>query len=626
MSRAAAAAAGLVLLFGSPLHAAPGDPVGTQFQVNTYETGAQSAPAVASDGAGFVVVWNSVGSGGTDTDAASIQARRYDLGGAPLGGQFQVNTYTTTAQRDAQVAPHAGGFVVVWQGSGSGGSDDDGTSVHAQRFDAAGAPVGGELQVNTYTTGAQEGAAIAADGAGGFVVVWTSDGGGSDTDGASIRGRRFDANGMAVGSEFQANTYVTGAQYDAAIGGDGAGGFVVVWTSEDSAGTDTSGTSVQGRRFDVGGNPVGEQFQVNGWTTGAQRSPVAGATGGGGFIVVWESEASGGTDTSGTSVQMQRYDAAGLPAGDQVQVNTYTTLTQDVPRVGADGAGGFLVLWESAGSSGDDDDGFSAQARRFDGSGSPVGEEFQVNTYVTSEQQPHAASPDGSGGFVIVWDSLGSATDDSLRSIQAQRYEGPGPGNGPTTTSSTTLPGASTTSTTTAAASSTTTTTITAPFGAEPLAGRALELRTKPGRPERSRLAVRSRDRRFTLGRGNESPDDPVLHGGALEISSSAGAFSARHELAGAWRYLGRVGQNRGYRWTAEGAPIRTIVIKRGKLVRIAGRGGALGFDLDDNPDAVRVTLAIGGHLYCLEFGGAAAFRPDRRFVATGAGAPGVCP
>jgi hypothetical protein len=51
-------------------------------QVNAYTTGEQLSPAVAVDGAGnFVVVWESYGSGGTDTDYSSIQARRF---GKPL--------------------------------------------------------------------------------------------------------------------------------------------------------------------------------------------------------------------------------------------------------------------------------------------------------------------------------------------------------------------------------------------------------------------------------------------------------------------------------------------------------------------------------------------------------------
>ena len=627
-----AAATGLLAALVTPLHAAQGDRVGGQFQVNEITTLTQSSPSVAPDGAGgFVVVWQSIG---PDGDAFSVQARRYAPAGTPLAGEFQVNTYTTSSQRDPEVAALAGGgFVVVWGSSGSSGTDSSLASIQGQVFDAAGAPVGIEFQVNTFTTGLQYGASVTADGPG-FVVIWNSDGSpGTDASDVSVQARRYDGTGAPAGAQFQVNTFTTGAQTYAAVGPDGSGGFVVVWSSEGSAGTDADLTSVHGQRFDANG-PVGAEFQVNTFTTSEQTYPVVTEMGAGGFVVLWMSAGSLGTDTSGLSIQMQRYDAGGVPAGGQFQVNTFTTTTQDHPKVGPDGTGGFVAMWESAGSMGTDQSGFSAQARLFDDAGQPVTGEFQVNTYTTLDQESYGACPDGGGGFVIIWDSLGSATDNQGRSIQAQRFAGPDP----TTTTSTTLPGAttstSTTSTTFLGASTTSTTTTessttssTAPFGAEALTGRSLQLRTRPGRPDKSALVLVSKDSSVTLGRGNQSPDDPVASGGTLGLSSAAGGFAARHDLAGAWAYLGKAGQNKGYKWKSAGSPIQSVIIKRGKLVKVVGRGAALGFDLDDDPNPVRLELAIGGRLFCFAYGGdTVAFKGGKRYVARRAGAPGACP
>ena len=41
------------------------------------------------------------------------------------------------------------------------------------------------------------------------------------------------------------------------------GGFVVVWRSDGSPGTDTDGRSIQGRVLDADGLPSTPQFQVN---------------------------------------------------------------------------------------------------------------------------------------------------------------------------------------------------------------------------------------------------------------------------------------------------------------------------------------------------------------------------
>jgi hypothetical protein len=602
-------AAGLIVLLAASGHAAIGDPLGAEFQVNTYSTGAQGQPAVAPDGAGgFVVVWHSDGSGGpgADTDSFSIQAKRFTSLGAPIGDQFQVNTYTVGPQREPSVAPDgAGGFVVVWQSAGSGGTDADFTSIQGQRFTAAGAPVGGEFQVNTYTTLGQVHPVVAADGTGGFVVVWESDGSaGSDGSAASVQAQRFTPTGAPNGGEFQVNTYTTDAQYDACVAA-AAGGFVVVWAS--AAGTDPNLSGVVAQRFGPGG-PIGGEFQVNSYTTGTQRYPAITGVAGGGFVVAWDSDASREDDRSDRSVQAQRFDAAGSPLGAQFQVNTYTTGAQEIPAVGQDGGDGFVVVWASAGAQGTDRIGSSVQARAFDGAGTPRGPDFQVNSYTTSNQNAYAVAADGSGGFVVLWDSLGSAgTDLEARSVQAQRFVGP---NTPTTT---TLSGP-------------TTTTTTLPFGRQGLTGRAARLQSKSAAAD-ARLKLVSKDPRLTLGRGNRSPDDPVQQGALLTLSSVPGGFASAHPLIGSWKYVGKVGRNKGYKWKSSSSAIRTVVVKRRKLVKIVGRGAALGFDLDTNPDPLRVGLQLGGHLYCFEFGGEkVTFKLNESFKAKRATPPATCP
>ncbi len=342
--------------------------MGVQFQVNTYTSGNQSLPGIATDALGnFVVVWESYGSVGNDTSARSIQARRFGADGTPVGVQFQVNSWTTYAQIQPTVAADAqGNFVVVWASTGSASTDASGWSVQSQRYDPAGALVGGEIQVNTYTTGDQLRPRVSAGPLENFVIVWLSAGSdGTDTDLHSVQGIRLDSG--VWGTSFQVNSHTTGSQVYPAVDVDPLGGFVVAWTGYTSGGNDASGTSVQARRFDASDVPLAGDFQVNTFTTFNQRQGAVAVDASGNFVVGWESLGSSGTDSDSTSVHARRYAADGLALGGEFQVNTYTTSYQDAVAIAASPAGDFVVTWRSRGSFGTDSDVDSIQAQRWNG-------------------------------------------------------------------------------------------------------------------------------------------------------------------------------------------------------------------------------------------------------------------
>ncbi len=414
----------LVLLLAAPAWGGSvALPVGGEFLVNTYTTHSQKTPSVSMDANGaFVVVWESIGSNGSDTSHYSVQARRFSASGTPLGGQFQVNTLTTDIQSNPSVARAAGGeFVVTWTSDVSIGNDSSGRSIQGQRYAASGAMQGGQFQINSYILENQHDASLSMSPDGEFVVVWESLGSsGGDSSSHSIQMQRYAPGGTAQGTQTQINDYTTSSQQRPSVSQDVNGEFVVVWDSNGSNGGDSSEYSVQGQRYTADGTAQGEQFQVNVSTLGIQAGAAVSRGRNGDFVAVWTSEESSGNDSSGFSIQGRLYSADGTPQGGEFQVNTYTTGTQQANAVAKDVDGDFVVIWQSNGSNDTDSSGFSVQGRRYAASGAPLGEQFQVNTYTPNTQSAASVAIDGNGNFLVAFQS--SFAIPSFPDIRAQRF------------------------------------------------------------------------------------------------------------------------------------------------------------------------------------------------------------
>jgi hypothetical protein len=276
---------------------AGGTPLGADVQVNTFTRGPQNRPRVAADPAGnFIVVWQSgerfSSTMTQDGNGTGVFAQSYAAGGVPVGGEFQVNTSTIGNQSTPAIAVNPdGSFVIVWEDEGF----SQGSTIRGQRFDTLGLPVGSEFPVST-SPGFPTAPGIAA-ASNGFVVVWQSY---QDGSSSGIVGRRFDDAGMPLGGEFQVNTFTTGYQVAPAVAADGDGNFVVVWTSYGPTTPSRNGNAVFGQHFAATGEPLGDEFQANTATAGPQITPAVSATFDGDFVVAWTSgsyfDASDGLD------------------------------------------------------------------------------------------------------------------------------------------------------------------------------------------------------------------------------------------------------------------------------------------------------------------------------------------
>jgi hypothetical protein len=367
----------------------------------------QPSVTALADG-GFVATWQSYLEDGSGW---GIHGQRYDAAGAKVGGEFRINTTVTSEQYQPAVTALANGaFVVTWV---SDGQDGSGLGIYGQRYDAAGAAAGGAFKLNSTTADDQYQASVTALVAGGFVATWQSYL--QDGSGWGIYGQRYDAAGATAGGEFKVNTSVIGDQFRPAVTTLADGGFAVTWRSLDGSG---SGTALCGQRYDAAGAKVGSEVAFD---TDAARSVFShNSLADGGFLVVSLAFL---PDGSGRDIYGQLHGAGGAPVGGAFKINTTPADSDEQPWPGVTALvdGGFIVTWCSIAQDGMD---LEIHGQRYAASGARAGVELAINATPADSQEQPSVTALVDGGFLVTWASWleGSAE----RGMFGQRFDADG--------------------------------------------------------------------------------------------------------------------------------------------------------------------------------------------------------
>lgn len=213
----------------------------------------------------------------------TLRAHRYGPTGASLGGDETVGADANVGTIDVAALP-AGRSVVVFDASALPTTDIVGRFVESD-----GSGSGLPFPVDADGPGADTHPSVAADGRGGFVVVW------NDAEG-DIVARRFRADATAIGGiqlVEAANGQVTGAP-DVAMASDG--GFVVVW----SRGADFESEGVFAREFSRTGSPATSVFIVS--TAAGDHEAASAAIGDRRYAFAWQ-----GPDAEADGIFARRY-------------------------------------------------------------------------------------------------------------------------------------------------------------------------------------------------------------------------------------------------------------------------------------------------------------------------------
>jgi VCBS repeat-containing protein len=314
---------------------------------------------------------------------------------------------STSSDTISAIAPLAnGGFVVAWCSSGS---------VFVQRFDAAGAQVGGAI---VATTGAREfsDVTITELDTGHFVVGWHAPAEtGIEWD---SHGRVFNADGTPSSPEFDFSATTAGYQHTPDVAALPGGRFLATWT-----GPDTADSGIIARVFDSAGQPLSGNLVLNeSAQAGTQSSPSVATYADGSFIVAYQ---------SGT-VQAQRFDTAGSPIGSPISISPVFGST---PTVAILEGGGFVVTWDVARSINNSQAIYEVHASVYAANGQPVAADILVDsrqaTFDINGTHPGylgrssvAAVP--GGGFVVTWEDRLNSSEDPSGGIRGRVYEASG--------------------------------------------------------------------------------------------------------------------------------------------------------------------------------------------------------
>jgi hypothetical protein len=383
-------------------------PSGEVFTLGGELPGHQSNPHLSFNYDGGFVVWEHVSK---ISNGARILVQPMNVLMEHNGSPVRVSESTV---RDNEKKPKVcvmpnGGAVVVWEAG-----PRKARNVYVRFLDMSGRPLGGAKIVNSFKRGNQDNPSVAVNQKGDVWVAWES----QYQDGAAngVYARRFNAQGIMVGSEIQVSQTIKWNQFNPDITTLKNGNFVIAWVNEVEhgkqlamAGTGTYGQAgagesmkqvsvsfmrsrVMGRIIDGTGRLLGNEFRVDGGQALCSNPDVAG-TAGGGFAVAWEELNESGLGM-GQDVYSRRFSVNGQPTSERQQHNKFVGGDQVNPSLAVT-EDGVLVVWACGSNI---NQGEEIHGRLLSG-----GAEMRINTQVLNRQYMAAAAGNGKGNLMVVW-------------------------------------------------------------------------------------------------------------------------------------------------------------------------------------------------------------------------------
>lgn len=400
---------------------------GTEYAVADSLPGDQVLPDIALSGDGGFIVWQD---NVTDGSGWGVSATKLDstLSVNPIWSDKRVNSQGTNDQENARVALlKNGGAVFVWQG----GVEGINQHIYARFLSSSNTFLTTtDVVVSAFAKSFQINPAVAVLNNGNVVIVWSSFNQAGSNSLMDVYAKILSPTGTTVSNEFLVNQFFTTYnQRSPAVAALKNGGFAVVWISEQERlatpvmGTNTTyyvlnsaplpSVDVFARLYQSNGGASSGEFLVN-TNFYPCANPTVATSADGSFMVAWTARDMI-IPANGWDIYTRPFSTNGV-GGNVTVINTHLAGNQYAPRLSAI-ASDYLTVWTSLSQDGSRE---GVYGRFVHNDGTPIGDEFRVNTTVVSQQMQPVVASDGVNQFLALWTSYtGSSYGFDLF---AQRY------------------------------------------------------------------------------------------------------------------------------------------------------------------------------------------------------------
>ena len=312
-------------------------------------------------------------------------------------------------------------------------TDGSGLGISAVQLDATFSPIYGNFRVNVQGTNDQENPQVTLLNGGGAAFVWQ----GGVLGFQHIYARFLSSSNLWVTGDVMVNTATNFYQANPAIATLTNGYVIVTWASYGQDNSDGF-QGVYAQILSPIGQKIGGEFLVNQFTPYNQRTPAVAAFTNGNFIIAWVSEKERSTNVipvAGESVQASNnivastdtidiyartFSLSGTPLVNEFLVNT-TANTCANPAVATASDGTYIITWSQKNTQ-TPNNSWDVWSRQFNAAN--VGGSVQtVNTQLYGDQYRPRISSLGTD-YLVVWTSM--AQDGSREGVFGQFLRGDG--------------------------------------------------------------------------------------------------------------------------------------------------------------------------------------------------------